>query len=75
MRKLITAAATGAVILATNPAMADGLNENVQQAPAAQTDRWGSEVAKSSSINAGYIVLGILLAFVAVNAINDGAAE
>ena len=42
---------------------------------AAQTDRWGSEAAKSSSINAGYIVLGILVAFLAVNAINDGAAE
>ena len=73
MRKLITAAAASAVIFATGPAMADGLN--VQQAPAAQTDRWGSDAAKSSSINAGYIVLGILLAFVAVNAINDGAAE
>ncbi len=73
MRKLITAAAASAVIFANSPALADGLNGNVQQAPAAATDSWGSEAAKSSSINASYVVLGILLAFLAVNAINDGA--
>lgn len=71
MRHLTSLAAAAAFIVSATLAYADGIERQTLEAPEARSDVWESEAARSSSINATYIVGGILLAFLLVNTIND----
>lgn len=65
MRKLTSLAAVTAVILSSSAALADGV-----KTPEPISDKWESEAARTVSLNATYVVTGILLAFWLVNAVN-----
>ncbi len=71
MRKITTLALIGTFLCAASISQADGIEVGKTDAPEPVSDRWESEAARTVSLNATYVVVGILAAFLLVNAIND----
>jgi hypothetical protein len=67
MRKITKLTLIGTFLCAGSIAQAD--------APEPVSDRWESDAARTVSLNATYIVGGILVAFLLVNAINDADSD
>ncbi|MEJ6402141.1 hypothetical protein [Yoonia sp. 2307UL14-13] len=63
--------AIGALILSGSAASADEAKSEAMTPP--DFGGFETEAAQTSSLNATYIVVGVLLAFLAVNTINDSS--
>ncbi len=75
MRKFTTLAIVAALLCTAGISQADGLATNSSGAPEPASDRWESDAARTVSLNATYIVAGILAAFLIVNAVNDADSD